>query len=312
MATYTVSNAAPANFDFSFMFQVGATRTSTTPTTIVYTNPSGTKVVVSGAGFAFNGSGVATAGTISSIIVFDTTQVIPYVSITGLTTSLVDFHTAWLGLGGDSFKAGAILVIGADFMTGGTAGDSLQGVEGNDTINGGNGDDYIDPQKGTDFIDGGAGTDMLSYSWSLTDPAIKAGITVNLNGTTLVDPWGFTDTFQNIESIRSTRFADTLIGNAADNRFEALGGNDTINGGAGFDGVRYHRDTRYGGVAGVDVNLKTGIAKDGFGNTDTLISIESVLGTESADTLRGGDVLLATNSYTNPLKESPIPGYQSR
>ena len=298
MATYTVSNAAPANFDFSAMFQAGAIRSSTTATTIVFTNPSGTKVVVSGAGFAFNGSGVATGGTISSIIVFDTTQVIPYVSITGLTTSLVDFHTAWLGLGGDSFKAGALLVIGADLMTGGTAADSLQGVEGNDTINGGNGDDYIDPHKGTDFIDGGAGTDMLSYSWSYTDPAIKAGITANLNGTTLVDPWGFTDTFQNIESIRSTRFADTLIGNAADNRFEALGGNDTIDGGAGFDGVRYHRDSRYGGVAGVDVNLKTGIAKDGFGNTDTVISIESVLGTESADTLRGSDVSLVTNSYT--------------
>ncbi len=68
MATYTVSNAAPANFDFSAMFQAGAIRSSTTATTIVFTNPSGTKVVVSGAGFAFNGSGVATGGTISSII----------------------------------------------------------------------------------------------------------------------------------------------------------------------------------------------------------------------------------------------------
>jgi Ca2+-binding RTX toxin-like protein len=219
-----------------------------------------------------------------------------------MSVNLLDFYNAWFLTVGDAATAAAavhaLLHTGPDLITGSSGPDVLQGVEGNDTILGGDGDDFIDGHKGADSIDGGAGSDLMSFSWGYNDAAIKAGITVDLNATTVVDPWGFTDTFKNIESVRSTRFADTLIGNAASNRFEGLGGNDTINGGAGFDGVRYHRDARYGGVAGVDVNLKTGIAKDGFGNTDTLISIESVLGTESADTLRGGDVSLVTDSYT--------------
>ena len=66
-------------------------------------------------------------------------------------------------------------------------------------------------------------------------------------------------------------------------------GNDTLDGGDGSDLVSYVSDAQFGGTAGVNVNLATGIAIDGFGNTDTLISIEGVSGSNAADTLVGSD-----------------------
>jgi Ca2+-binding RTX toxin-like protein len=51
--------------------------------------------------------------------------------------------------------------------------------------------------------------------------------------------------------------------------------------------VRYDRDDRVGGFSGVTVNLTTGVAIDGFGRQDTLVSIERVRGTEVDDTITG-------------------------
>ncbi len=298
MATETISNAAPISIDLTIIYQAGATRTATSATSVTYTNPSGIKVVLNGSAMAFNGSGVPTGGLINSLLVFDVTGTIQYLSHTGLSVNLLDFYNAWFLTPGDFAGAvHAVVHTGPDLIIGSINADTLQGVDGNDTINGGDGDDFIDGNRGADSIDGGNGTDMMSFSWGYTDSAIKAGIKVDLNTTTLVDPWGFTDTFKNIESIRSTRFADTLIGNTANNRFQGLGGNDTINGGDGQDQVQYTRDSRYGGAAGVNVNLRTGIAIDGFGNTDTLISIEAARGTDQADTLQGGDATLVFNSW---------------
>ena len=39
---------------------------------------------------------------------------------------------------------------------------------------------------------------------------------------------------------------------------------------------------------GVDVNLESGIASNGFGGTDTLIGVHSVIGSQFADLLSGG------------------------
>lgn len=295
MATYTVFDAYPPNSDNTVMYQSGATILPGTPISVTYANPTGTRVVVTGVGFIYDIAGNPTGGTISGIGLFDNTLTIQMVSITGLATSLTAFHAAWLGVGGNADNAAFLLGGGNDVMTGSNNADVLQGHDGNDLIDGGNGDDYIDGYKGNDTIIGGAGSDILSYSWGLNDPAITKGITVDLTKTTVVDPWGFTDTISGIERVRSTRFADTLVGNTADNTFEALAGADTIDGGAGADTVSYSRDQRYGGAKAVTVNLLTGKATDGFGNTDTLISIESARGTDFADTFVGGDTPLPNN-----------------
>ena len=50
------------------------------------------------------------------------------------------------------------------------------------------------------------------------------------------------------------------------------------------DTVSYHFE---GGTQGVNVNFVTGLAIDTFGNTDHLIDIERVVGSEFADTLTG-------------------------
>ena len=100
-----------------------------------------------------------------------------------------------------------------------------------------------------------------------------AGVTVNLATGTATDGFGNTDTLSGIEAVRGTNQADSLTGGLAANDisgeyFYGLGGNDTISGGSGFDEVRYDQDASFGGALGVTVNLATGTATDGFGNTE--------------------------------------------
>ena len=78
---------------------------------------------------------------------------------------------------------------------------------------------------------------------------------------------------------------DTLVGGA---------GNDTLNGGAGKDAVDYSQD---GGAGAVTVNLATGTAQDTFGNTDTLISVEDIIGTSFNDTFVANVVDGVNNSF---------------
>ncbi|MEZ0264221.1 MAG: beta strand repeat-containing protein, partial [Phycisphaerae bacterium] len=135
---------------------------------------------------------------------------------------------------------------------------------------------------GNDFIDGGGGFDRVDYASS------TAGVNVALaDGEygTASDGLGGTDTLGSIEAVRGSAFNDTLAGAGADfESFEGGAGNDTINGYGGQDIADYDHST-----AGVNVNLATGVATDGLGGTDTLLDIESVLGSRLAnDTITGG------------------------
>jgi Ca2+-binding RTX toxin-like protein len=114
-----------------------------------------------------------------------------------------------------------------------------------------------------------------------------SGINVNLATGTGTDTWGTTETFTNIVQIRGSMFGDTIVGNQFYNYFQGLQGADNINGGGGFDEVDYSLDANYGGAAGVTVNLVNGVATDGWGNIDTLTSIEYVRGTQQNDTITG-------------------------
>lgn len=158
----------------------------------------------------------------------------------------------------------------------------------------GAGDDFILGSAGNDTIDGGdGGFDQVAYHRL----GLTGGITVTLADdgsdgiaqTNAGNALQFTDILRNIEVLRGTEGDDSLTGNSGNNSFRGLAGDDTINGGDGFDQVRYDRDANEGGMAGVFVDLGAGTAIDGFGDTDTLISIEAVLGTAFNDTLRGSD-----------------------
>lgn len=90
-----------------------------------------------------------------------------------------------------------------------------------------------------------------------------------------------------------------MTGSTADNWFRGEGGNDTIDGGGGFDTASYASST-----AGVVADLATGTAADGLGSTDRLLNIENLSGSgTAADTLFGsaGDNLLIGNGGNDTL-----------
>ena len=66
--------------------------------------------------------------------------------------------------------------------------------------------------------------------------------------------------------------------------FEGRQGNDLIDGKGGIDWVDYLRST-----SGVNVNLATGVAQDGYGTTDTLANIEDVRGSRDFNDLITGN-----------------------
>ncbi|KAB0267927.1 beta strand repeat-containing protein [Microvirga brassicacearum] len=103
---------------------------------------------------------------------------------------------------------------------------------------------------------------------------------------------------------------NTLQGSAGDDQINGLDGNDlliggngsdTLNGGNGTDTVSYATET---GSAGVRVNLGTqawtyegvtyqaGTGTDTWGNVDTYVQIEKIIGTAKADVFTGGNNFL--------------------
>ncbi|MGL5362556.1 MAG: beta strand repeat-containing protein, partial [Bosea sp. (in: a-proteobacteria)] len=119
------------------------------------------------------------------------------------------------------------------------------------------------------------------------------GITVNHttdNAGTVVDNFGTTDTFINIERIRGTNFVDAFNGSDFNDSFRGLGGADVFTGGLGFDEINYSSDASRGGLAGITATFSgvgSGTVVDGFGATDTFTGIEFVRGSQFADTMTG-------------------------
>jgi Ca2+-binding RTX toxin-like protein len=200
--------------------------------------------------------------------------------------------------------AGGHRFVGFDGQNGDTTYNEIRTGAGNDTVLAGSSDyDFIIDGGGADSYDGGAGIgDEISYNTGAALPAypVFQGIVADLAAGTIVGPDGYTDTVTGIERIRGTFLADTMLGDGADNRFTGLRGRDVFDGRGGFDEVRYDRDARDGGTLGIVAKLQQGTVRDGFGNIDTLTSIEAVRGSDYNDRIsdsnknnrldgRGGD-----------------------
>lgn len=84
------------------------------------------------------------------------------------------------------------------------------------------------------------------------------------------------------DGLQGTDGDDSLEALGGNDVLEGLAGNDVLNGGSGTDTATYERDP-----AGVTVDLAAGNATDGFGDTDTLIDIENVIGSGFADDITG-------------------------
>ena len=188
---------------------------------------------------------------------------------------------------GDSFNAvgfGATSTNAGSIGVGGSSDGSLnefEGYGGNDTITG-NGNTRVSYEHAS------AGVTVTFTSFGVgsahgIDPGDVAGIG--------------NDTFvSGVNRVRGSNFNDTFFGsnnpNSTNELFEGRGGDDSINGGGGFDTAVYGNED-----AKIDVQLAAG---DVFGgvNTghDTLRSVEGVSGTDFNDTF---NALGFTASSTN-------------
>ena len=200
-----------------------------------------------------------------------------------------------LGLGeGFTGTAEFDVYVSIENLTGSLFGDILVGDGEGNVLTGDFGDDALIGQGGNDTLIGGAGADEL-IGGSETDTAsyITAlfGIAASLASGegTIGDALG--DTFETIENLTGSSFADTLTGDANANVLDGYGGNDELKGGGGADTLEggTGTDTALYTDSGsaVTVNLISGLGFGGTAEGDTLDDIENVTGSIYADTLTG-------------------------
>lgn len=183
------------------------------------------------------------------------------------------------------------MVVGVDTFSGvyrirGSAlGDSLLGG-GAGRVGGDFYFEAFEPMAGNDTVDGKEGWDEVYYSNA------PKGIQVNLGlstGQVMEDGYGGTDTLISIEFVGGGAFDDSLKGSDTNpgnssnqESFAGNKGNDTIDGGGGYDEVGYSD-----APAAINVNLALGTAQDGYGTVDMLLNIEGVEGSPFHDVITG-------------------------
>lgn len=175
--------------------------------------------------------------------------------------------------------------------------DQLFGGLGDDTLMGGAGNDVLEGGLGADALIGGAGSDAADYSRAASAVVVdlaSRGVAGEAAG----------DTYDGIERVEGSRFADIIRGDAGinslggrlgDDLLEGRGGNDVLRGGDGADTLDggAGRDTAsyFEAADGVVVDLSQGIGTGGIAAGDRLVSIEVVQGSNiGADVLIGSSV----------------------
>ncbi|KQV33397.1 MULTISPECIES: hypothetical protein [unclassified Rhizobium] len=203
---------------------------------------------------------------------------------------------------------------GADTLHGDNGNDQLDGGYGNDTVFGDAGNDTLLVGYGTDTFDGGAGSDTVSFA------NIYTSITLTLTATTTT--WTYYTsaklTFQLVENLIGSSYADTLTGNAGNNVLDGANGNDILDGGAGNDTLigGDGDDTLKGGAGSdaasyataknaVKVDLAIAAAQVTGAGKDTFSSIENLIGSAFDDQLFGN---AAANTFTGGLGDDFIDG----
>jgi Ca2+-binding RTX toxin-like protein len=196
---------------------------------------------------------------------------------------------------------------GKDFIKGGSGADDLLGGDGDDQLFGREGDNLYYGGAGDDTYTGGTlkgfgQWDEISYEFDLGGSGIVVAYSATGN-VTITDTEGYVETGTSIEEVRGSQYADSFKGNSGDDWAEGLESADIFNMGTGRDGVAYDREAYFGATQGVIVNISTttvsvalqnglerviaGRARDSFGFTDTLISVEDVDGTDFDDAIYG-------------------------
>jgi len=189
---------------------------------------------------------------------------------------------------------------GVDRLDGGQGNDRLSSGAENDVLFGGLGADRLLGEDGIDAFIGGPGDDQLRGGGGFADQAqfFDSPNGVNANLATGIAIGHGTDSLLDIQQLVGSNFDDMLTGNAGDNNFIAMLGDDVIDGGAGFDGAEHN--FLFDPVT-VDLALGTSSGQ----GSDQLLSIEAVGGTIGEDLLLGSD---GPDSLTGRAGDDRIEG----
>ncbi len=200
----------------------------------------------------------------------------------GVTVDLI----AGTAIGAAGSNAGSDTLANFNQVRGSNFADTLLGSNRTDIT------ELFEGRDGNDSIDGKGGFDIVRY-----DNA-TGGVTVNLVTGSASGAGVGVDTFVNIEGVLGSNFADILTGGLAANGvvyndglnefFRGNGGNDTIDGGQGYDTAAYESST-----SGVIVTLNDTLDGSAIGDasvgTDVLRNIEAVRGSAFNDLLTGSN-----------------------
>ncbi|MHC4050467.1 VCBS domain-containing protein [Bradyrhizobium sp. 25ACV] len=169
----------------------------------------------------------------------------------------------------DTFDATGFGQAGATNVGSSGAFNDFAGAGGNDTIIG-NGSTRLNYQIAAS-----------SVSVDLETSAVGTTNAVTVAGSAIGATEG-TDSFTGVNAVQGSTFADTLLGSSFNNNFTGLGGDDYIDGRAGFDTAIYNSLSTVTGGVSVDMAAGTATGDASIG-TDTLRSIEGIQGTGYAD-----------------------------
>ncbi|WP_201860272.1 calcium-binding protein [Microvirga soli] len=189
---------------------------------------------------------------------------------------------------------------GAGILNGNGGNDYIKGSDASDLLLGGIGNDVLTGGGGADRLDGGDGYDAVAYT---------TAVTANLSDASQNTGEAAGDTYESIEGLYGSNYADRLTGNAVDNtiyggwgedmlaglagndRLYAGDSNDNLIGGAGadlLDGGNGFDYAEYGSATtGVVVDLLNAWRNTGDAAGDSYVSIEGIGGSAYNDELVG-------------------------
>jgi len=176
-----------------------------------------------------------------------------------------------------------------DTLIGNDGSNTLLGLDGDDSLSGGGGFDFLVGGKGNDTLEGKALSDFVEASYE----DAEAGVVVNLTDEehagvaahTATDGLGGIDTLINIAGVFGSEFGDQIFGADNGEFFEPMGGDDTIDGGGGFDEIDYFSSTD--GVRADLTKQGTPQVISASQGSDHFTGIEGLSGSLFNDTLIG-------------------------